>query len=273
MYKTKPFTIGLLLVFILSPLLFLLPQKTQAAQADFFKNTCGENECCLQYTGAMASAEADWNSYVNDLLAQPKPTSKKVDEAFNSLRTYDCWVRYVCESVRVSGFANPQDLQEGIRAINIGGPIPGCQAPEDVKFGDNWDEFVTALDNQTDLISAINEPNKIAFLPACMTNPPNNDKMNTETFQNAELQYQSCLDTAEVILGCVEGDCENTPSALAGLEIALKKDHAQQRANALERKLADLNNRVAVMQSVVQQVKNFLQSLALRYECAPAECT
>lgn len=254
--------------------LLLRPQLTHAQQADFFKNQCEEDACCLQYTDAMAAAEADWNTHVSDLLAQPKPTSDKVDQAFEGLRTYDCWLNYVCESVRVSALVDPRKLQDGIRAENLDGAIPGCQKPEDVHFGNRWAEFVAALDAQDDLIAAINEPNRIAYMPACVSNPPYNATLTDQDVQRAELYYQNCLAMAEVILGCTGDDCQSeTPSAMAGLEIALKKDSASQRATALERKLFDINTRMTVMQEIVEYVKGFLTSLNQRYKCAPAKCT
>lgn len=275
MPKTKKVTIGFLapLLTIFGLLLFW-PGATQAQQANFFKEICKEDECCLQYTDAMAAAQSDWNAHVKSILAQPKATSKKVDEAFEGLRTYDCWVRYVCESVRLSAVVDPREIQDGIRAENLDGALPGCQKPEDVHFGNKWNEFLDALDDQEDVIAAINEPNKIAYFPECRLSPPFNETLSLSDFQEAELLYQNCVETAELILGCSDATCETNASALVELEIALKKDHAQQRADAMARKLYDINRRVSIMQQVVEQVKNYLTSLNLRYECAPfTQCT
>ncbi len=193
-----------------------------------------------------------------------------VSDAFEGLRTYDCWLRYICQSVRFSAVADPRQVEGlGILGKDIG-ILPGCQAPEDLAFSERWAEFARALANDQDAI-AVFDPYRLALLPACMTDPPNNQSPKLDV---AESRYQACLQTAELILGCPEDspNCSQQSSAFVGLEAFLQKTHADRKAQALESKLMDLAVRTGAMQQVAEQAKTQLKSVEQRYECSPEKC-
>lgn len=45
---------------------------------------------------------AEWEANLDELVKQEKPASKMVDEAYESMRTYKCWLNYLCDSVTFS---------------------------------------------------------------------------------------------------------------------------------------------------------------------------
>jgi len=136
--------IGLLLIGMLS-----LSQITFAQDFDpAVVSQCegeGNEACCIQYSSAIDAVEADWKANLRSLSDQQVPASHMVDDAYENLRTYNCWLEYTCRSVQYSGYA-PIDtvLESGLTKKHIG-RIPGCQKPENLTLEDNYGNFVDQM--------------------------------------------------------------------------------------------------------------------------------
>ena len=63
-------------------------------------------DCTEVTVNEMHLMRKDWNANLQTLLDQEKPTSEKVDDAFSDMRTYRCWLDYLCEAVLFSGNAD-----------------------------------------------------------------------------------------------------------------------------------------------------------------------
>jgi len=100
------------------------------AESSKFAEECLSNACCMAYREEMDAVKNKWNENLAAMMDQEKPASAMVDEAFENLRTYQCWMEYICRSVQYSGYGTPEST-EGTGIVNAHiGTIPGCQAPE-----------------------------------------------------------------------------------------------------------------------------------------------
>ncbi len=248
-----------------------------------------KKECCLQYNEAIESTEQDWKDNLQTLVDQQKPASEMVDEAYENLRTYNCWLEYICRSVQYSGYAPIESvLGTAITSKHVG-QAPGCQKPEDIKLETHYGSFAEKLNSVPILGSTIAKKenlymkDKINYFPACMTDEKNNT---TPNFVQMSNNFEGCKSAIEAKFGCsgdlppdqfeacVNGD-ENAPSSTSVtiMETALKKANADQRASALEQKIGDLATKLHGMESQVTYLSNYLTQLDQRLACVIRRCT
>ena len=224
-------------------------------------------ECCIDYHETLDAAKHDWEASLQQLMNQEKAASEMVDDGYESLRTYNCWVEYVCLAVQYSGHAPVESsLGTGLTSEHIG-RVPGCQAPEDLKMEKEYNKYTATMTT-----SPI--PNKINFFPRCMTDPDDNKH---PYITQAKAQYDDCKAALEINFGCPAGMdqaiCEDTSTAFVTLENALKKRSADQKASALEKKLSTLVPKLQTMETHVGYLSNFLQQLDARFSCYAGKCT
>ena len=241
----------------------------------------------------MDAVERDWDNSLQSLIDQEIPASEMVADAYESLRTYNCWLEYICRAVEFSGHApiesvaplpsvtNPNQMNPsvGLTKAHLG-VVPGCQAPEAMKMETEYNTFVDVMktipiigypvENYENYYTA----SKMNFFPRCMTDGNNN--------QNPDLvlvskNYNDCKAALELRFGCPPGVdkeiCTATSSAFAKVDNVLKKANADQKARALESKLADIVPQLQVMETHVDYASNFLQQLNTRLKCFAAKCT
>src|SRR3989338_1174732 len=67
----------------------------------------GLSVCKQVFINKMSEMRSAWEVNLETLTSQEKPASEMVDEAFEGVRTYRCWLEYLCRSVRYSCSANP----------------------------------------------------------------------------------------------------------------------------------------------------------------------
>lgn len=259
-----------------------------------FASTCSSgqgsdatyNRCCIDYNEAIDAAEKDWQTNLNRLVDQQKPASQMVDEAYENLRTYNCWLEYICRGVEYSGYAPIQSsIGTGLTSDHIG-RVPGCQLPENLKMDSNYNEFTQGMKKVPLLGSAIvlkdnlYIQNKISFFPSCMSDPINNQSPSVAV---ANANFQACKLTIESKFGCNNTDvlsnpekfkdCMESSNTIVKMETALKRSAADQKASALERKMTTIVNKMNSMQEHVGYLSNFLKQLDLRLPCFAKVCT
>jgi len=247
----------------------------------------GYNECCVDYHEALAAAKRDWQNHLKSLMAQEIPASDMVAGAYESLRTYNCWTEYICRAVQYSSYAPLESgLTTGLRSQHLG-TVPGCQDPENLRMEGEYNAFVSTL-KEVPLLSvpvkagesAVNAfeniavENKINYFPRCMTDRQNNNK--NPSVEQVQANYEGCKNVLALDFNCPEGVdevfCEDTSNALVTVESALKAKNAEQKAGALERKLAQILPKMHAMEEHANYLLNFLKQLDSRFGCYAAKC-
>ncbi|MBU0577790.1 hypothetical protein KJ742_00110 [Patescibacteria group bacterium] len=219
--------------------------------------------CAQSYVNAFAVVKDYWeNDVLGNLMDQQKPSSEMVDEAFESLRTYQCMLEYICRSVRFSGIGDPDSAEGGgLTSVHIGS-IPGCQKPQNVGLPSTWEAIYTT--------------NKFPFFDQCMTDQTYGN-INPDVIKASE-NYQDCMNFVAEQFACGNNeeslqDCTDQSIAYVKLETALKNNSAEQKASALENKLSSIITKMLVMEAHVGYMKSKLQQLESRYACSPPECS
>lgn len=260
---------GLILVF--SGLIFR-QENSYSEDALTYAAECGTDECCNAYHEGMEALEQDWSQNLSTLIDQEKPASQMVEESFENLRTYNCWLEYLCQAVLYSGVAEAESVRgTGITSSHIQ-VLPGCQAPESLTFENTWQQFSQNLDKNTNLGEGIIKPNRLNFIPQCQTS---GDKNRNPLIYEAERNYQGCLNTLEQKLGCPADNpnCGAESSNFAALEGALKAANADQKARTLETKLNQIVSGMSLMHQNAEELKTRLNALEQRYDCRPGKCS
>ena len=284
--KTKHLTFSLLaFTGLVLTGIFVAQDKTYSQDLDpAIAAQCGKSACCTQYSQAIKAAEEDWQKNLQNLIDQEKPASEMVDDAYENLRTYNCWLEYICRSVQYSGFGPIENVGTGLTTAHIG-QAPGCQAPDELKMEAHYSSFVDELKNEPAFgTSGLNLSNdKINYFPSCMTDKNNENPVITKVNDN----FEGCKKIIESKFGCssdlpaeefeacvqgAEGSEKNWTSATL-METSLKKAHADQRATALEQKLGDIVGKLNTMDENVTYLSNFLSQLDQRLACLAFQCT
>ncbi len=281
-----------ILGFIMLMLVGLLSWSQTAGAQDFdpeVVSQCegqGNEACCVQYSSAIDAVEADWKANLQTLSDQQVPASHMVDDAYENLRTYNCWLEYICRSVQYSGSA-PIDtiLESGLTKKHIG-RISGCQKPEDLALEDNYGTFVDKLKQvpvnieDISLDDAFYKNTGLNYFPACMTDPSQNNA--NPRLSEANANFEQCKQNIERKFGCDEADivrnpkkfqeCMDQSSAMAFVNNALNAAHADQMAGALENKLSSIIRKMLTMETHATYLSNFWTQLDQRLACYAFKC-
>lgn len=231
--------------------------------------------CCIDYNEALDAARRDWQTTLRTIADQEKPASEMVKDAYESLRTYNCWMEYICGAVQYSGYAPVESaFGTGLKEAHLG-RVPGCQSPDNLRMEREYNQLMLSMREIpiAGVLSVDITENKINYFPRCMTDPNNNRNPN---ILQAQLNYEGCKRALELHFGCPdwidEVFCPEFSNAFVTLESTLKKSHADQKASALERKLADIVGKMSGMQEHVAYLSNFLTQLENRFACYAPKC-
>jgi hypothetical protein len=254
---------------------------------------CEKDACCMIYKGAMGYVEKAWSENLKNLTDQPKPASDMVDEAYESLRTYQCQLEYICRAVEYSGYAPPESTfgTNKLTSDQIG-TIPGCQKPEDLGVPDTWDSFISFLKDNWNVMKGtltaggaqeinVNFPadyftgNGIPFFPQCMSDITNKNAV--PDLVTSRSNYQRCIALLDSKFACKGDetslkDCTSASLAFIQVETALRKSQADQKARALENKLSSIITKMLTMEMHAEYLKTKLQNLDQLYSCYPSKC-
>ncbi len=262
------------------------PGPEDSQFADLCSSTNGgtirkDNMCCIDYNEALDAVKRDWQENLQQLVKQEKAASEMVADGYDSLRTYNCWIEYICRAVQYSGHAPIESvLGTGLMSEHLG-TVPGCQNPEDLRMESEYNKYMETLKDVPIIgvpIEKVEQAfinNKINYFPRCQTgSEPNNRNPNIVA---AKSNYDSCKRTLERNFGCpadVDDEilCIDTSSAFVTLENILKKTHADQKSDALERKLGTIIPKMHVMEEHVDYLSRFLTQLDMRFSCYAAKC-
>ncbi|MBU0705724.1 hypothetical protein KJ657_02410 [Patescibacteria group bacterium] len=243
------------------------PGPEDSQFAEICKGTTTSNTCCIDYNEAMEAVKRDWQANLQQLVDQEIPASEMVEDGYENLRTYNCWLEYICRAVQYSGHAPIESsIGTGLTSEHLG-VVPGCQKADNLRMESEYNKFLNTLGKDT-----ITE-NKINFFPRCMTDSNDNRSPNISA---AKSNYDGCKRALELNFGCPadvdEALCPEFSNAFVTLENVLKKANADQKASALERKLGTILPKMHEMEMHVGYLDNFLQQLDSRFSCYAAKC-
>ncbi len=241
-----------------------------------------DNMCCIDYNEALDAVKRDWQENLQQLVKQEKAASEMVADGYESMRTYNCWVEYICQAVQYSGHAPIESvLGTGLRSEHLG-RVPGCQKPEDLRMESEYNQLMQTLKDvpivgvPIEKVQQAFVDNKINYFPRCQTGDQSNNR--NPNLIAAKSNYDSCKRALERHFGCPAGKgedgvpCTNTSNAFVTLENILKKTNADQKSDALERKLGTIIPKMHVMEEHVTYLSNFLTQLDMRFSCYAAKC-
>lgn len=197
-----------------------------------------------------------WNTNLQSLMEQEKASSEKVDEAFEGMRTYRCWLDYLCKMVSYSGNGNETELSK--YAIDT---IPGCLPPKNI----------------------IIPTTKLKFIPQCRVSKAN---AGTNTLEETQANYKMCKDMValefyadpEEKKGKITDSSQaleefkDRSSAYIGLERALKGDSASQKSRVLKNKLNSILSRMHGMETNMVTLNNYMTKFDSLLPCLIGKC-
>lgn len=217
---------------------------------------------CIQETAnEMATMKAGWLQNENSLMDQEKATSKKTDEAFESMRTYRCWLDYLCETVLSSANAAPELLTATVTREHVRS-IPGCAHPEDIQIPGT----------------------ELKLLKKCVSG----ETLKSKVVQEAATNYRGCKRITNLDFAPLEGkdgepanandkaaveQFKNQSSAFIALERLLKQNSSDQKNKALQQKLGSILIKMRVMEAHATFLKTQVQKLFDLMPCFAPKCT
>jgi hypothetical protein len=203
----------------------------------------GLTKCTKTIANQKLLMRTAWQKNLSDMMAQEKPASEMVDEGFESLRTYRCWLDYLCEAVMYS--ANRGVDENRNQAAGASGDslrplteaeielVPGCASPESLQIPET----------------------QIEYIPACRVG-------NEGTIEAANDNYVQCREMVE----------QDMSIAFIALEKTLKDNSSQQQIRPLRDKFTSIIMKMAAMKNHMAILKGQLEGLDLRLPCYAKKC-
>ena len=219
----------------------------------------GLNACIQSTKNEIALMRDARDQNLNTMLDQEKPTDEIVDEAFENMRTYRCWLDYLCEAVLYSSNAEPKDIEtlkniEKLTWEHIDS-LPGCVLPENVEIPGT----------------------KLKFLEHCPIAKETGNKFNLMTANFTKCRELVNREFAE--LPEEDGDSSeatesfrNKSSAYIAMERALRANSAEKKNRALKNKLSSIINKMHAMEGHMELLKSHIFKLDSLLPCYPAKC-
>jgi hypothetical protein len=189
------------------------------------------------------------------MMTQEKPTSEMVDDAFESLRTYRCWLDYLCETVTYSGLQDSGAREIRLPALD---KLPGCMVPFNIEIIADGKPVTT-----------------LKYLPEC------NVEKNESTMKLIQTNLDIChnrvgREFGEIPAGGSTAQAaeisSNTSSAYIALESTLKKNSAEQSVRPVAEKLQTILDKMGGMVDGMTLLKEQLLQFDKRLPCYIKKC-
>lgn len=205
-----------------------------------------------------------YNQNLSDLLVQEKPTSEMVDESFEALRTYRCWLDYACYAVLYSANADPKATESTGGKLLSGQiqPIPGCAKPENIEIPGTQIQYVPACSATGE--TRADEKRTIEFAYGNYTDCKN-------LVEREFGDYLSVDRTAKEVDTFPKDAMDRSPGYIA-LEKALKANSAEQQVRPLRDKFQSILLKMQGMEGHMTFLKEQLLSLDTRLACYCSKC-
>ncbi len=214
-------------------------------------SVCGKTAANIGYLMRKA-----WEKNLNSIIVQEKPTSEKVDDGYESLRTYHCWLDYLCEAVQYSGSASEsatlkdtKNPGSGQRPLTTGeiNQVPGCTSPDGIEIPDM----------------------KLEYIPACKA-------LDVNTVAETQTNYLDCRMLVErEFAGDPNGKSDFDPSASLAfitLNNSLRSDSADGELKPLREKFSSILLKMLAMEDHMTTLKEQVLTLDKKLPCYVGKC-
>lgn len=220
------------------------------------------NRCIQRVSNEMFLMSLAFGQSLNDIKDQEKPPSDKVDEVFESMRTYNCWLTYLCEAALFSADVKNDTPQGGIpgdtrRFIEqFLDTQPGCADPDTVEIPGT----------------------KLQYLSECFIPETENARPSL-----AQANYQECQRLIELEFSDVPSDdnelsaeqaqeAKSSSNAYIRAITALKSDSAESFNRALKKKLGGIITKMHAMENGMETVSQHIQRFDALLPCYVSKC-
>jgi len=194
-----------------------------------------------------------WNKNLKEIVEQEKAASEVVDEAFESMRTYRCWLDYLCETVLLSGSVSSATAYSSkVTKYDID-ILPECVPPEDVVIPGTALKYLSQCrmpKGSTDSAFATKHYKVCRQLIALEFSEPSDNKGGSAEIENFK----------------------NRSSAYAGLEAYLKSTSATKKNTVLQNKLNKILLGMSGMESHMLYLSKYMQEFDNLLTCQIWKC-
>jgi len=218
------------------------------------------SKCVQSIANEIVNMKNAWNDNNQTLLKQEKPTSEMVDEAFEGMRTYRCWLDYLCETVLYSGNADPQKMQDDqSKGVSIGiylKRLPSCVSADKVILPGTklkYMPYCKVVETSSAIVS-----DAVANYRQCR-------ELVAAQFIDPDIQAKSSSDVVQKI--------QKSSAAIVGLERALKTNSAGQKGLILQNKLSSIVTKLHDMEAHVNQLKEYMNKFDQKLPCYATKCS
>lgn len=212
------------------------------------------NTCKQSIENEMFIMKSAWVANLQSLMNQSKPTSQKVDEAYESLGTYRCWLSYVCQAVTFSGSYDGANLKNGQLTSEHIQPIAGCLPPEKLEIPNTF----------------------IKHMPLCQIEASNTRladiQANVDVCQQLlQFQFYKTSDSDPKASDTTK-KVQQRSGAYIILERMLKTDNANQRGRTLAKKIDSISAQLLEMHSHMTLLREALHKFDSLIPCVINQC-
>ncbi len=232
-------------------------EDTPLSYATPLRDGEGKPPVCEQaWRNGIDLLRAGWQQNLQALVSEPKPTSDMVDDAFDDLRTYRCWLEYLCESVAYSGTANAKaSAGTGLTSAHLA-TVPGCQKPQDLTLSEEWQRRWSSVITSGVPKLPSYDPKRFTYIPQCAVG------------------REAALFTRQACTAAIAEEFSVTSDSLAvtTLRRTLQSNSGEQKARALSEKLEGILTRMQSMELHATSLKGLIDQFDARMPCYLATC-
>ncbi len=188
------------------------------------------------------------------MINQPTQSSEMIDDAYENLRTHNCWTKYICKAVAYSAIKSTDRLindkyitrDTGIYAEhlnNVGdlvGTVPTCVDPEDLEF---------PIDD-----------GKLSYINSCGNSTK--DKTPIKKLETTMQLYDNCMLYVERKNKIAEGKVISE----------IKRESAKQKSVSIQEKMASIIQKMHSMESNMTYIGKGLRQVDVEVKCIIKEC-
>lgn len=206
-----------------------------------------------------------WYGALDEIRAQEKPSSEMVDEAFESMRTYRCWLDYLCESVLFSSVHLDEAKRQYWKDFNANASMRLT------------DEHVDNISGCVDADDVEIPGTKLKFMEYCAVDPSVE-----QTVSVIQTNFHICRQLVEkefAPLGDkgsesseVVDQFKKESSAFLAVEKMLKENSVRQKSRALTSKLQNILNKMYAMESDMELLKQKVFKFDALLSCFISKC-
>lgn len=246
--------IGLLVTFTLSGSVYVYTRPSISATDLRYPDPAS---CQQSWLNEMDLMQTAWSNHLEQLTDEEQPTSELVGDAFESLRTYQCWLQYLCHTVRISGIYSPREaaslqLKSGIPTI------PGCAPLRDIEI-----PGVT-----------------LSYMPRCTAQEGKTpEDISTLNYNACREDYlRQFADTKEAKESGETGKPEgpegvyNKSVAFIALESVLRQNAYHKKSMIMTKKLNGILEQMHSLEISVVLMGDLMKQLSTKITCFPNKC-